>query len=365
MNTPLLLDDGYRSLREAELAGATLDPEIARIIDLVKAGIMSREEARGILERMAPQIINLAADADFEPIKFDPDGRAARDMRALRESFDHIAPAIDTPLIESIIDRMAEDGYDPDVLIHGPRHTFRAETAEGVERGDLVTVDEGGMVRRAEEETPIGVALGDGLVRFGQAAGRATRAIRDMWGREWGGDGAMGSGGRRHWTGSQVARYGSIAIHASMAYGGHGGFLREQQRRPPPGQRVDGPQFKYTERFPPKVEAKAMELLRKFMSAEQYTAFIERADIELENKAGDHRLIINQNGSFKLLRGGRGAGIVMTSGNVRSYRFPLGDEIAAFLDWFRYKTPELIQNWNCGNFGIVRDGTSAGLDERR
>lgn len=269
-------------------------------------------------------------------LEFDPDGEAARAVREAAEM-------------------MREAGHEPDTLIRPPGHTIRAPTAGDVEVGDLVVFDSVGTVRRANGERPIGVALGDGLVRFGQAAGRATRALRELWG----GDGAMGSGGRRHWGGSQVARYGSMAYHASIAYGGPGGvdhgFLREQQRRPPPGQRVDGPQFKYTERFPPEVEAKAMELLRKFMSAEQYTAFIERADIELENKAGDHRLIINQNGSFKLLRGGRGAGIVMTSGNVRSYRFPLGDEIAAFLDWFRYKTPELIQNWNCGNFGIVRD----------
>ena len=347
---------------------------------------MSRTEAQQILERMlSPQIVTFTGtQEELQEVTDELNRIPARSMIVSDKVVADLAPvrhfddatgeaiarlyARGLPIRE-IVDRMAMEGYNADTLLLGrvgkltigsdpaveiaePMVTFRAETAEDVETGDLVTVDEGGMVRRAEEEKPIGVALGDGLIRFGEAVGDATRAIRNIWG----GDGAMGSGGRReHWVGSQVARYGSIAIHASMAYGYGFGNQDRRPRQAPPGQRVDGPQFKYTERFPPKVEAKAMELLRKFMSAEQYTAFIERADIELENKAGDHRLIINQNGSFKLLRGGRGAGIVMTSGNVRSYRFPLGDEIAAFLDWFRYKTPELIQNWNCGNFGIVRD----------
>ena len=155
------------------------------------------------------------------------------------------------------------------------------------------------------------------------------------------------------WARRGSMNVGSMMLHASIAYGAQ---VFDHRRREPPGQRVDAPAFKYTERFPKEVEAKAMELLRKFMSPEQYEAFVDRTDIELENKAGDTRLIINQNGGFTMMRGDRGAGIVLTSGNVRSYRFPLGDEIAAFLDWFRYKTPELIQNWNCGNFGIIRDG---------
>ena len=116
---------------------------------------------------------------------------------------------------------------------------------------------------------------------------------------------------------------------------------------------MDQPRFQYNERFPKEVEAKAMELLRKFMNPEQYAAFVGGSNIELENKKKDHRLIINRTGTFKLLKGALGAGIEMTSGSVRSYKYPLGDEIAAFLDWFRYKTPELIENWRCGNFGII------------
>jgi hypothetical protein len=99
-----------------------------------------------------------------------------------------------------------------------------------------------------------------------------------------------------------------------------------------------------------------MKLLEKFMNAEQYKAFMEGSDIELQNKAEDHRLLISRSGVFKLLKGSRGAGIVMTSGSVRSYKYPLGDEIAVFLDWFRHRTVELIERWRCGTYGIVEDG---------
>ena len=138
-------------------------------------------------------------------------------------------------------------------------------------------------------------------------------------------------------------------MHASIAYGGPWGT--DLGAQVPRAQR-----YQYNERFSKEVKAKAMKLLEKFMTPEQYEAFMDKADIELENKVGDHRLIINRSGVFKLLKGARGKGIVMTSGSVRSYKYPLGDEIAVFLDWFRHRTVELIERWRCGTYGIVEDG---------
>lgn len=124
----------------------------------------------------------------------------------------------------------------------------------------------------------------------------------------------------------------------------------------------DGPargrpaRYQYNERFPKEVIDKAMKLLEKFMNADQYDAFLKGSRIELENKAEDHRLLIDRHGDFTILRGPRGAGIMMTSGRCRSYKYPLGDEIAAFLDWFNHRTEELIDRWKCGTFGIIEEG---------
>ena len=92
------------------------------------------------------------------------------------------------------------------------------------------------------------------------------------------------------------------------------------------------------------------------MAPDQYFAFMEKSTIELENKVATFRLLINKAGAFTILEGKRGAGIVASSGKVRSYDYPLGDEIAVFIDWFRYKTKELIAQWNCGTYGIVKEG---------
>lgn len=139
----------------------------------------------------------------------------------------------------------------------------------------------------------------------------------------------------------------SMAYHASIAMPGIDfGNLRER----------DGRQFQFTERFSPEVMAKAWKLLEQFMSSAQHFAFMEGADIELENLAKDFRLIINKSGKFIILEGARGSGIVAQSGNVRSYKYPLGDEIAAFIDWFNHKTKELIAQWGCGTYGIVKKG---------
>lgn len=117
-----------------------------------------------------------------------------------------------------------------------------------------------------------------------------------------------------------------------------------------------GRQYQFTERFPQEVRDKAWKLLEQFMTPEQHFAFTEKADIELENVAGDFRLIINRSGKFTILEGARGKGIVAQSGNVRSYKYPLGDEIAAFIDWFNHRTKELIAQWGCGTYGIVKEG---------
>jgi len=364
-------ENGETRLRIAELemiADGISDEQdpglIQRLSTFLQQGIMGLREAREILERvLPPRIINFPGATQEElqeltdavnrtasrpyivgpanKIELVPMELPAKDLNEpdMREWIQRLY-AQGLPIRE-MVDRMAMEGYNADTLLLGydpgaevaePMHTFRAEATGELESGDLVVMDGEGNARRAREgEQVIGVALNNnGLIRFN--GGRM-----DM---SWANRGS-------------IAYHGSMMFHASIAYGPR---VFARNRTEPPGQRVDAPAFKYTERFPKEVEAKAMELLRKFMSPEQYEAFVDRADIELENKAGDTRLIINQNGGFTMMRGGRGAGIVLTSGNVRSYRFPLGDEIAAFLDWFRYKTPELIQNWNCGNFGIIRDG---------
>jgi len=122
------------------------------------------------------------------------------------------------------------------------------------------------------------------------------------------------------------------------------------------GARGRASQFQYTERFPPEVQEKAWELLKKYMTPEQHFAFMEGTNIELENKAGSFRLLINKRGDFTILQGSVGAGIVASTGRIHSYDYPLGDEIAAFLDWFKHRTEELIAQWNCGTYGIKEDG---------
>ena len=358
-------EDELRRAELMSLSNKISDEEnpalIERLATFLKEGIMGPREAREILERTlqpriisfsgtqeelqqvtdnftaaAPMIVSDKVVADLAPVRhFDDAFRSGQRRRdAIRRLY------AEGHTMQQIIDRMAEDGYDADFLIHGgPRATFRAEAAEDLKVGELVMVDGDGNARRARpDDQVVGVHLGNGEIQF--TGGLVVEGIEMSWADD------------RHY-GSMI-----MPMHASVALGYNTRVARE-----PPGQRVDT-QFKYTERFPPEVEAKAMELLRKFMTPEQYTAFIDRANIELMNKAGTHRLIINQNGSFKLLKGDPGAGIEMTSGNVRSYRYPLGDEIAAFLDWFRYRTDDLIAGWNCGNFGIVRDslGIPPGLD---
>ena len=107
-------------------------------------------------------------------------------------------------------------------------------------------------------------------------------------------------------------------------------------------------------KFSEEVVDAAWKLLEEYMTKEQYFAFMEGDKIELLSKDESYRLILDKNGEFMVLAGR--PGIVSLSGRIRSYDYPLGDEIAAFLDWFRYKTEELISQWNCGTYGIVKEG---------
>ena len=187
--------------------------------------------------------------------------------------------------------------------------------AEGFEAGDLVVMNEDGTVSR--NEAPIGVALDGDRVALG---GFNASIARDC--------------------------YGSMAMHASILMApGEWGFPRARGR-----------QFQYTEKFPQEVRDRAWKLVEGEMSPAQYFAFMEGAEIELENLVGDFRLIINKSGKFTILEGARGAGIVASSGNVASYKYPLGDEVSAFIDWFKHRTKELIAQWGCGTYGIVREG---------
>lgn len=119
---------------------------------------------------------------------------------------------------------------------------------------------------------------------------------------------------------------------------------------------VDWARTSGEERFPDDVVEKAWKLLEDYMNPDQYFAFMEESTIEIENSDAVFRLLINKVGNFTILEGERGNGIVSSSGRIRSYEYPLGDEIATFIDHFRYKTKELIAKWNCGTYGIVKDG---------
>lgn len=111
--------------------------------------------------------------------------------------------------------------------------------------------------------------------------------------------------------------------------------------------------FKYTEsRFPAKVIKKAWQLLEQYMSTTKWAAFMGGRTVEIENSAKTHRLLINKGGHFTVLEGGVGEGINVLSGRITEDKYPLGDEISAFIDWFQVKTAELIASWGCGSFAI-------------
>lgn len=212
---------------------------------------------------------------------------------------------------------LAAEGYEAEAIIrHGG--TVMRVAGEDLETGDAVTIDEDGIARRAEPtDNIIGIAAGDGLVAL------RPRAMHISFARGYDG-------------------YGSVAM-AGLDWGLPEGEGRRGPRR-----------YQFTEKFPPEVEAKAWKLVEQEMSPAQYFAFMEGATVEMYNLAGDFRLIINKSGKFTILEGAQGAGIVASSGNVRSYKYPLGDEVSAFIDWFKHRTKELIAQWGCGTYGIVR-----------
>lgn len=109
-------------------------------------------------------------------------------------------------------------------------------------------------------------------------------------------------------------------------------------------------------KFPEEVQDKAWNLLRDHMTPVQYGVFMENRSVELENNSGSHRLLVNRGGHFTVLDGVAGEGFVVLAGRITERTYPLGDEIAAFIDWFRFRTGELIKRWNCGNFAIVKTG---------
>jgi len=109
-------------------------------------------------------------------------------------------------------------------------------------------------------------------------------------------------------------------------------------------------------RFSEEVVDTAWNLLKEYMTEQQYFAFMEGTKIEIQSNDGEYRLLLDKNGDFMVLKEEKGSGIVSSTGRIKSYDYPLGDEIAAFLDWFRFKTEELISQWNCGTYGIVKEG---------
>jgi len=106
-------------------------------------------------------------------------------------------------------------------------------------------------------------------------------------------------------------------------------------------------------RFSKKVESTAWNLLKEYMTEDQHFAFMENSVIELQSDVDDYRLLISKSGNFTILKGGTGAGITMSTGKIASYDYPLGDEIATFINWLKSKPEQLISNWNCGTYGIV------------
>ena len=108
-------------------------------------------------------------------------------------------------------------------------------------------------------------------------------------------------------------------------------------------------------KFSPEIDKAAWKLLEEAMTPGQYFAFMEGNLIEKESADKKYRLFIEKAGKFSILEGGRGEGIAAAHGNVRSGKYPLGDEIYTFIAWFENNPAELIGAWNCGNYTIKDD----------
>jgi hypothetical protein len=325
-----------------EISDAKPDPSfIERMADMLRVGVLSIQEAKEYVERMLPpRLFTFPGNDDKlqEALR-----EAVQQHHALGRTARQTAEALGIPISRVRDLRQAGDhviamGYTPEAVIMAP--------AEGdIERGDLVEIGPDGRARRADDGHVVGVALGGNRIRMTPEAGRDLQEGRRIY------EGFDTGGIEMSWA--NRGSHHIAAHHASIAFGRDWGFPSPL----PPGPARDRPaRFQYNDKFPKEVEDKALKLLEKFMSADQYDAFLKGSRIELENKAEDHRLLIDRAGNFSILKGPRGAGITMTSGRCRSYKYPLGDEIAAFLDWFNHRTLELIDRWRCGTFGIVDDG---------
>ena len=250
-----------------------------------------------------------------------------------------------------------EKGY---VWVSTPDGQYiRAQAGEDLEQGDPVSIDENGVVHRVSDN-PIGVALerdADGFVPVqltnpGQYMVSFVYNDADSYADSFPWDG-----------GSQYDMQGSFAYAPAMEAQrarAQAPAMEVQRARAQAVIRQRTTQNRYIHEDPAKLEAKkkAWALLEQYMTPEQYFAFMEGTTVELINKAESHRLLINKKGDFTILQGIKaGAGITESEGRIQSYEYPLGDQISAFLDWFRHKTNDLIAQWNCGTFGIVKEGT--------
>lgn len=207
-----------------------------------------------------------------------------------------------------------------------------APAAEDLEAGDLVEIDSVGAVCRANV---VGVALEaarEGLVRV-----------------------AMGfDPAQPNWASASFTQASYGGYMGSQAYMGNMDYNYPGTQR----ERLAAARSNYQySKFDKEAIEKAWKLLEKYMTPDQYFAFMEGTTVELINKAETHRLLLNKKGDFTILQGIKaGSGITESSGRIHSYDYPLGDEISSFLDWFRHRTGELIANWNCGTYGIVKEG---------
>lgn len=265
----------------------------------------------------------------------------------------HPQISMSIPPDEAVIDEVKVLGLRPIAQLERERFRVPEEQAEesrddGIRVVGNNVVEGGGAygIHIADahlENTIIGVAVDepdeDGIVEVA-VGGRITAPAGEL---------------QREYT-SMNAPY-----HASIAYGGYRGSMMAMSMNM--GNHMLGafnrahgaipqtPRYQYTgSKFPKEVQERAWNLMKEPMTGAQFAAFMENQSVELVNQSGSHRLLINKGGHFSVLDGIAGEGFVAIAGRIREERYPLGDEIAAFIDWFRFKTSELISRWGCGTF---------------
>lgn len=273
-----------------------------RLRALYEQGLYSLEELRAMI-----------TGEPYEQWESTPDGRYVDVAAALREG-------------KSL-------SYDQ----HGNFIGAVAPAAEDLEAGDLVALNEDGSVSRSRGH-PIGVAIDEATVAlFGSARVGVDPADDRFLSASF----CFASGSYQ----------GSQAYIGDMDYN-----LSPHAQCPHDRMAATRSNYQYS-KFDKEAIEKAWKLLEKYMTPDQYFAFMEGTTVELINKAETHRLLLNKKGDFTILQGIKaGSGITESYGRIHSYDYPLGDEISAFLDWFRHRTGELIANWNCGTYGIVKEG---------